>query len=97
MGDRPSRQGLNDIRVLGEGLNGMRIRPPSSFAQAWNDEPERCEKCSLLLQGAYFDHPSGYFCSLECAEGPLERFVSYREAVLNDPFLALREAMRGTR
>ena len=75
----------------------IRTNPPTSFVSAWNDEPERCEKCSLLLQGAYFDHPNGFFCSLECAEGPLERFVTYREAVENDPFLALREAMRQVR
>jgi hypothetical protein len=98
MGDRPSRQGLNDVRVLGEGMNGMRIKPPSHLlGSAWNDTPTHCARCGIRLSGAYFDHPKGYFCSMECAGDAVKRPITYREAVNNDPFLALREAMRTIR
>ena len=71
----------------------IRVNPPRYVLPAWNEPPVSCQECGGELRGCYFDHPDGYFCSMECAGMPVDRPVTYREAVKNDPLLALRDAL----
>lgn len=68
MSDKPKQHGINDQRMLGPGLNGMRIGPPKllGLIDPYGDVPDLCEGCGAPLHGCALDSPNGWRCSMDC-------------------------------